>query len=130
MHVSDYARAAAALIHEGKPVEIILTNLKRTLERRGARSLYVPVLRALSIRLKHMSAAEIPRVILARPSDHEHHKVAITASLREMHIDADSPYDILTDDTLVGGYVIEAKHSIIDKSYKKQLLALYRSLKS
>lgn len=129
MRVSDYARAAQVLIEEGKPIEVVLKNLRRSLERRGSRSLYIPVLHSLLNRLNRTTTENIPRITIARVSDEKRLESSINKSLSEMSIDQSTERSVVIDDTLIGGYTVEARSTVIDKSYKRQLLTLYRSLK-
>lgn len=125
MRTSDYIAATVSLLNDGKEVDGVMKNLKRVLHDRGHEKLYPRVLRGLQRATERKLQSDLPVVLVAREKDLEKLKSEIEAHLKEF--DA-TKYEPETDTTLIGGYVIEHNHKIIDNSYKSRLVTLYRSL--
>lgn len=120
-----YITAVLEELQAGTDPDVVLSGLKKTLERKGHTRLYAPVLRRV-VRVLEAGSRESISVTVARAGDYEVHKAAIQAALQKLGVN-DEP-SIQTDSTIVGGFVAEANSTRIDASYKSKLVTLYRSL--
>lgn len=68
------------------------------------------------------------RVVLAREQDAAKFRNEIAEELAAISMTGESRQEY--DGTLVGGYRIEHKDTVVDASYKTQLLSLYRKMLS
>lgn len=120
-----YVQAVLELVDSGESIDTVLPNLRDTLQRRGHSSLYGGILEVVHRVLKARRASTF--VVVAKPTHYEEQKEAIANELAALGADATSAA-VLTDDTLIGGRVIEHNFTRTDKSYKHALLRLYRSV--
>jgi F0F1-type ATP synthase delta subunit len=125
MRTEDYTEAMLALIGEGKKEADLLSSLFAVLTKKGHERLYPKILRTLLTRLERDAVRTSAQVTLARDEDASRFKKEIHEALLRLDT-KDSTVKI--DPTIIGGYIAEAKEKRIDASYKKSLLALYRSL--
>ncbi len=122
----DYTQAALELLKENKDVSSVILGLRSQLERKGHMALYGGILKEILRKLLQHAEADKPLVTIARASDVEKEKERIAKLLKLITNEVD--YVTAIDETLIGGAVVEYKSKIIDASYKKQLLALYKAL--
>jgi F0F1-type ATP synthase delta subunit len=54
-------------------------------------------------------------------------KAALADAAKKLGV-AESDITVVTDDTLIGGYILRSKDQRIDASYKRSLLALYHRI--
>lgn len=114
---SAYAQALVRVVENGKSVKDAIASLSEALKRQGRTELLPKVVRALR-RMAEREKASRPRVYVAHEKDG---KAAFTASgLAEA--------DVCIDETLIGGWRAESKESLMDMSFKKQLLSIYSSI--
>lgn len=125
MHI-EYTKALLDLIHDGTPVDEVLAGVQKVMAARGHDRLYGKVLRnalrVLSARNEYAGAF----VSVARKSDIAAHEAAIKEALA--HLGAEPEYEVGVDEALIGGYVVQAKNTLIDASYKKALVKLYHNI--
>ncbi len=128
MLTEDYTTAVLELLGEGKTPESVIKRLKESLTRKGHTRLLPRILKRLLIRIEAEEGALVPQVTLAKAKDENAHKEKITHLLESLSTNSD--YTLTIDETIVGGVVVKHEDKIIDASYKKQLLTLYRTLTS
>lgn len=106
------------------PVETALAGLRAVLAARGHERLLAQILRAT---LRELEATR-PRtvVIVGNVADKERCAAAIKVALTTLGANAEP--EVIVDDTLIGGTIVEHNHVRIDESYKRALTTLYRSL--
>ncbi|MAZ30286.1 hypothetical protein CL655_03315 [bacterium] len=120
-----YVTAAHKAIAAGLTPDALVNALKSVMQTRGHGRLLAPVLRAI---LRDVAASRSERTVLRVASENEQtkHAKAIAAVLSELQATADPV--VVTDETLIGGYQVEANHQRVDASYKHALASLYRSI--
>lgn len=126
MKKQDYIKAALVLIAEGYDPDALLTKLKALLEKKGHTGLYPQILKGLHTALEQKSVAAVPVVRVAHDADTQKHAEKVKAALAQLG--AAETFTTHTDDSLIGGFVVEHNHKIIDNSYKRQLVSLYREV--
>lgn len=125
MH-TEYTKALLDIIHDGTPIEAALSGLRTVMTERGHARIYGKVLHnALRILSAHNAYAGA-FVTVAAQRDVQAHQTAITAALTQLK--AEPSYQVTVDDSLIGGYVVQANNTIIDASYKKALSEIYHRL--
>lgn len=122
----QYVQAVLESLQSGKDVADVLKGLSVILQKRGHERLHASVLREVLRVLSSDNEVSGTRVIVARESDARKFKSEIEKELTALQFDPH--YEVSVRDNLVGGYIIEHESTIIDASYKKKLLTLYRSL--
>ena len=116
-----YATALWSIIQKGSTVSEATKKLSIALERRGRLALLPRVLRALSrIALRHVST-QGTFLIVGNENDTNH---ALKAS--HAHTIQGVLVNTRVDPTLIGGWRLETPSTLIDNSYKKALLDIYR----
>jgi F0F1-type ATP synthase delta subunit len=125
MRVHDYTESVYALYKNGMDVETLISNLKMTLTRKG----HVRLLPAILADLKRLADKEQERstifVTLAHKDHQETHKEEINNAVEKL---GGTSHTVQIDPTITGGFIATGAESRIDRSYKKQLLTIYRSL--
>lgn len=122
---NNYITAVLEMLQAGKEPDTVLTGLKRTLESRGHSRLYVSILRGVEKVLSAHSAEGVIVTVVDQAA-YEKQKEAISKALNELK--ADKEPLIVTDETIVGGFLAEANKQRLDKSYKNKLVSLYRNI--
>jgi F0F1-type ATP synthase delta subunit len=125
MNVRDYSTAVLELLGEGKKEASLLENLSRVLKAHGHERLYPKILTDLRAKLEKREEKMGARVTLARATDEARLKKEIGEALTKLGV---SDYTTTIDPSITGGFIAEGNEKRIDASYKKTLLALYRSL--
>jgi F0F1-type ATP synthase delta subunit len=123
---AHYIQAALELLKEGKDINDVLTGLKRILRTRGYMKLYRGVLLDLLEALSEKSSDDIAVVTVARESDLELLKLDIKSELKE--INRDGYYRNVIDESLIGSTVVTDGDLLRDRSYKRRLTDMYRSV--
>lgn len=121
----NYQQAVLSLLESGKNPEEILSGLKSTLKKHGHEALLLSILRSV----ERVLAAERYTgtvVTVARQKDIEKFQSSISAELNKLTA-VDTPVQKI-DDSIIGGFIVEADNKIINKSHKHQLVNLYRKL--
>lgn len=118
-----YATAAYLALEDGMMLPDVLKRLVEVLEKRGHSKLYGGILRELEKKIAGAEEAKTT-VRLADTDDEKVLKAEIAAALTE--IGGEQVYELETDESLVGGFVLETKDRMVDASYKRSLLSLYR----
>jgi F0F1-type ATP synthase delta subunit len=125
MRVRDYSTGVLELILNGMSPETALEKLRAMLSSRGHERLYPKILRELLTEASRTASRNTATVTLARKDDARALHGDIESALHTLGV---TEHDIVIDETITGGFVVEAKEKRIDRSYKKSLLTLYRSL--
>lgn len=125
MHFKDYIQAAYNEIQKGEDVKKVLKSLHAYLKKRGLGKLYPRILRGLIEKIRRAQKSAMPKVTIAREKDLARNKAAIAMTLS--HIKAEE-HEVAIDPSIIGGFVVTAKGTRIDNSYKKKLFSTYRAL--
>jgi F0F1-type ATP synthase delta subunit len=126
MHVRDYAHATYQVINSGLGVDAALTKLKLVMQKRGSMRLYPRVLKELIALLEKQTHRTVTTVTVARVKDISRHDLDIEKAL--ISLGAAKEYTTAVDPTIVGGFKISKYDRVIDSTYKRRLVALYRSI--
>lgn len=122
----DYTKALIESILAGTPIEKALSSLKSLLKRRGHERLLAQILRAT---LRELVVAE--RQVAASVSVAAADTVAnetIAKALVTLGATDSTSYRTTVDKTLVGGFTARVGGMLLDKSYKRSLINLYRTI--
>lgn len=121
----NYTQAVIAMIEAGNEPEMVIAGLKTTLTAHGHQALLGSVLHGV---VRIMSAKDLTgaEAFVASEADKNKYAAAIATALAEL--DTQSEPTVTVDETLVGGFVVEANNRRLDHSYKSKLVKLYRSL--
>jgi F0F1-type ATP synthase delta subunit len=103
----------------------LIANLQQVMQKRGHERLLPAVLRTI-LRERTTSRAERTIVRVVNEASYQEYQNEITATLAT--IGAGNNPQVTTDDSLIGGYQVEANYQRVDASYKQQLLSLYRNI--
>lgn len=126
MRTKDYTKAVTALLLEGGDVERVLVELRSVLERRGHTKLYGSILKGVMQSFEAHASRDQATIVVERESDVTKHDTAIKAALELLGVKSVPKTHV--DKTIIGGFKIVTGAQSIDRSYKKQLVALYRAL--
>lgn len=127
MHVREYVDATYALLMDGADIHVLLQKLTATLERKGYSRMYLRILKGLHTKLEQHDTDSRARVVVGRQSDVDTLAKPIRESIETLGTALATPH-IEVDPTVIGGFRTTVGARTIDKTYKRQLLALYRSL--
>lgn len=107
-----------------KDVETVLKNVTALLEKKGHVRLWPAVLRGVLRDLEKRSNEIVPHVVVAKEAgaNDETIKQAL------MTLGATSTPNTVVDSTLIGGFLVQYKDRMIDASYKRALIDLYRKV--
>lgn len=128
MDAHQYATAMVAVVTGGTDPEQALAGLDRTLKRRGHTKLRTAILLRVLTLLTEEEKRNTPTVRIARKEDVATYESAIQKLATELGLSGTPA--VVIDDSLIGGYVLETKDTLVDKSYKRTLLSLYRNITS
>lgn len=126
MRTKDYIKAVATLLSEGRDAERVLADLKSVLERRGHTKLYGAILKGVMQSFEAHASRDQATIVVERANDTAKHEASITAALELLGVKTEPK--TLIDETIIGGFKVVTGAQSIDRSYKKQLVALYRAL--
>jgi F0F1-type ATP synthase delta subunit len=119
-----YITAFVDMILAGTPVENVIANTKALLEKKGHQRLFGAIVRGAKRELEYKIKAQSPKIVLAK--NDEAVLSAAKAALATLGVTAEVVVSI--DETLIGGFITKAKYQIIDSSYKRALLDMYRKV--
>jgi len=122
-----YITAVTKLLLQGKDADVVFSNLKKVLTAKGHLTIHSQILSGVLQSLERQVVSEGSTIIVAKDADVATLTVAIVKSLEKIGGDAKTA-KIVTDATLIGGYVTLHKGLAIDASYKQKLVSLYRSI--
>ena len=118
----EYAHALIEAAKRGAKPHELATRLGAMLRDRGHLSLLPKIARALKEEDKRVRRGSEFVLSVAKESEVSSAKAEAT-----VHI-GDTPTRVVTDDSLIGGWVLSTPNTRVDASFKKQLLNLYHSL--
>jgi F0F1-type ATP synthase delta subunit len=120
-----YVTALVDSILKGLDIETALLNTKAVLKKRGHLRLWSQILKAAKRELESRLMANTPQVVVAGEGKVSEEK--IKAALIALGANVES-YNKTVDSTLIGGFKASFKHQVVDASYKKTLVELYRQI--
>jgi F0F1-type ATP synthase delta subunit len=121
-----YIKAVVAILLEGKDVDVVLKNLKATLQRKGHEKLHAEILKGVMTNLSLHKDMHASHVVVAKEHDLLTQKEAIKEALATLGGDNETDMRVSIDKTLIGGFIASHRGSLINRSYKEKLVALYR----
>lgn len=121
-----YITALVNTLLEGKEVDAVLASTKQLLTKKGHERLWPAVLHGALRELEKRGRADVPQVTLAK--EIEEKSVKISEALKALGVEAGAAYDVSVDDSLIGGFIVRYKDRMIDASYKRALVDLYRKV--
>jgi F0F1-type ATP synthase delta subunit len=129
MRAEDYAEAlyAATRNKDAATTEQVFARLAEVLSARGHRTLAPAIVRAFERVVRKRSTETMTVVSVAQPSDAATHEARIRADLTTLGLQGTAPL-VRTDPTLVGGYEVRTHGTSLDRTYKRTLIEMYRTL--
>lgn len=121
-----YTTAVLNLLKTNHDFDAVLTGLKKALLIKGHQKLLPGILRNVEKILAASSPADQAILTVADSSVVSKYTAEIKAYLEELGA-IDQP-KVEIDPSLIGGYIIGTRNKSIDRSYKKQLITLYRTI--
>lgn len=105
-------------------VDGTLSRTYSVLQKRGHIRLWPAILRGVLRELEAHTQADVAHVYVAKST------ADVTAEIKQAlaSLGATDTYEQHIDDTLIGGYVVTYKDKILDASYKRKLVELYRRI--
>jgi F0F1-type ATP synthase delta subunit len=121
-----YITAIVKTLLEGKEVESVLKSTKQLLAKKGHECLWPAILQGTLRELEKSGQDNVPQVTVAKDTKEQSSK--ILEALKTLGLEADATYDVSVDDSLIGGFIVRYKDRMIDASYKRALVDLYRNV--
>jgi len=120
-----YVTVVCDALGEGHAPTKVLSGLRRVLKQRGHQRLHGSILRTVASRL---TASQASRTIarVARLADVDTYQAVINKEL--VTLAGGREPKVIIDETLIGGYQLEANSQRLDASYKTALHKLYRNI--
>jgi F0F1-type ATP synthase delta subunit len=122
----QYVQALIEVLRRCADADTVLAQLARVLKRKGHLSIHAAILKGAIAELERAEHSDAAMVAVASEKERERHAEAIASALATLGAGDDAV--ALIDPTLVGGFVATYGDSRIDRSYKKKLVELYRSI--
>ena len=126
MSHQEYATAVVELIRDGSRLDDVLSGLDAMLARRGHAKLKRAVLREVYRLLKEQLVEHDATLTVSRAEDAKRYKDAIEAVCESLGVALSR--EPLVDDTIVGGFILATEDALVDRSYKRTLQNLYRTI--
>lgn len=126
MIVQDYSSALFELLQSNGDSEALLGTFRSLLKKKGHEKLYAQILKDLLNKFKKNTDKNSIQVVVSRVKDIKHLEESISKSIAAFGTTKE--FSTLVDPTLIGGFKIIGQDKVIDHSYKKQLLTIYKSL--
>lgn len=126
MIVQDYSSAIFELLVKQGGDEAVFTSLQTLLKKKGHVKLYPHILKELLKKFEKNALQTSTKVFVGREKDIQNLESNILKAVATLS--PEKNFTTHVDTTLIGGFKVVGKDKIIDQSYKKQLLAVYRSL--
>lgn len=126
MTVQDYSSALFDLLQSNGDSEALLDSFKAFLKKKGHEKLYAQILKDLLSKLQKNTDKNSIQVVVSREKDITNLEESISKSIATFGTTKE--FSTLVDPTLIGGFKIIGHDKVIDHSYKKQLLTIYKSL--
>ncbi|HEX4799284.1 MAG TPA: F0F1 ATP synthase subunit delta [Candidatus Paceibacterota bacterium] len=119
-----YIKAAREALNT-QPIDSVIEGLTYTLRTRGHEKLLIPVLRGLMCEIKNSESSNKAHVTLARADAQNIEANSIAKLLTTLGA---KDYDIDVDASLIGGMRVQYQNRVIDTSFKKKLIHLYKTV--
>lgn len=121
-----YITSVTELLMAGREPAAVLSGLTKTLVHRGHEKLHHAIL--IGVLNKFSAQEDELRARVQVASDESYHalKDRIEAALRTL--DAPDNPQVSVKPNIVGGFIAEYNHHLINESYKERLLELYRNV--
>lgn len=123
MNANLYAHALYKALKDSTDTEVLINNFVEILKSRGHYKLLPEILRVYKV-VEEKNGESKPIIFVSKKTDLELFEEKINEYKKEFNISSD--VDVVIDETLVGGFTLRTSDKIIDSSYKKSLLDLYR----
>ena len=121
-----YVTALTNCILGGLAIDKALVNTKALLVRKGHQRLWPQILRATKRVLEARLKSSVPQVVVAKIDGVATEK--IKSALLALGAAENEAYTVIEDSTLVGGFTARFGGTLLDKSYKRVLVNLYRNI--
>ena len=126
MIVQDYSSAIFDLLVKQRGDEAVFASLQSLLKKKGHEKLYPHILKDLLKKFEKNAKQTSTKVFVRREKDAQSLESSILKAVATLSTDTN--FTTQVDPTLIGGFKVVGQDKVIDQSYKKQLLAVYRSL--
>jgi F0F1-type ATP synthase delta subunit len=120
-----YVTALISELESGQAADLVLSRLKELLARKGHTKLWPQILRMTMRVLSAKQAAMTPHVTVAKAGTVT--VAELNAALTALGA-ASAAYTESVDQNLIGGFTVFYKDTLLDASYKRALMDLYRRL--
>ena len=120
-----YITALTDMLLTTTKVDEALSQMKTLLAQKGHTRLWPAVLRGTVVALEKKVADETPKVTVAKAGKID--AAALAATLKLLSVAGDTVHTSV-DETLIGGFTVQYKDKVVDKSYKRALLDIYRQV--
>jgi len=120
-----YVTAITQSILAGQSVEEVLVRVRARMTAHGHMRLYSQVLRAAARVLGAKEKRAVPQVTLAKVGGVD--ESVLAAAIARLGAEGKS-YEVTIDETLIGGFTARFKDTLLDASYKRSLVDLYRKI--
>ncbi len=120
-----YITALTEALLDTKDVDGALESTHALLTKKGHVRLWSSVLKGVIVALEKKETEDTPRIIVAKESAKD--SEALKAALLKLSIQ-NQPDTVEVDSSLIGGFVVQYKDKMVDASYKRALIDLYRKV--
>lgn len=120
-----YITALTETLINTKDIDGALRETHALLVKKGHVRLWPAVLKGVIQALEKKESDDTPRVIVAKESAKE--SAALKAVLEKLSV-VHNPQTVEVDSSLIGGFVVQYKGQMVDGSYKRALIDLYRKV--
>lgn len=125
--VNDYSSALFELLRtSGSQSDALLSSFQALLKKKGHEKLYASILKDLLVKFEKDKQRNSIHVVVGREKDLPQLKDSILKVMATLGTEKEFLSHV--DPSLIGGFKIMGHSQVIDQSYKKQLLNIYRSL--
>lgn len=129
MRKKEYARAVHETLgsREGKEESKIAESLLRVIRFRGDQKLLPSIILELQTLDSDEKDSDVPTLVIAREGDEGVLEEEIRKD-REAFGFKSTKCRVRIDDSIIGGYRLESKDQLIDRTHKRALLEMYRKM--
>jgi len=120
-----YVQAVVANLEAGMQPEVVLTNLKTVLKRRGHTRLYGDVVKSVAITLEQNAKADAVTVVVSTLSTGE--STQVQKLIAELGA-TEAVRNVVVDPTIIGGAKVSYQSRQLDATHKSALYSLYESI--
>ena len=126
MKSREYVEAILSLVEAGNDPMDVLQKVQIRLKKRGHEKLYPSILKILAQKIEGAQSKNKTLVKVASKKQLHILQAEIESTLSTFQ--SDTEYDVIEDSTIIGGFLLSSQNKIIDKTYKTQLVNLYRAI--